>query len=231
VAVTVAGSALLFAYGSVVKSASINGASSIADNLTAARNASAEDLVGSTRGHLDEDWQYRAAGLELSAGLLMCVENGAQPLYGDGLLDAFISGLPNFIRPAGSYGERAAISRYYLLRGLEYDDSTGTPLASGISDWGVVGGPLIYGAMGLFYVALWRFVRQSPKLLLAYLLSGYIVQDMFWENAFLAIRVIGFAWMLVVVLSPILVPKWSPSRAQPPIAGNSRRLELAEAIQ
>ena len=68
------------------------------------------------------------------------------------------------LRPSGSHGERAAISRHYLNRGLQYDDSTGTPLASGVADWGLVGGPLIYAAMALFYLALWRIVQLSPKL-------------------------------------------------------------------
>jgi hypothetical protein len=199
----------LFALGTIVK-ASSDTSQSIAANLAAVRGAGQERILEENRRSLDIDWQYRLAGLELPAAILMCQFDGVPPMYGRGALDGITSSLPSFIRPDEEVSERLAILRQY--RGcLTYSDSIGIPLSSGLADFGRPGAAVIYAVMALFCAALWRVVQRSPRLYVAYLMCGITVGDLFWENAFLAVKSLAWSWAILVLFGPLLMPKWRPA--------------------
>jgi hypothetical protein len=161
------------------------------------------------------DQQYRLAGLEMPAALLACFAHGATPMYGEGMAQGLLQGLPNFLRPAGEYSERIAITRHFENTGLLYGDAIGVPLASGLADWGAPG-ILIYAVMAVYAVVLWRVCQWSPRLLTALLMTGNGMYffDLFWENnGLFAIRTIGFSWLVLLVFGPLLAPKVA-SRAE-----------------
>jgi hypothetical protein len=119
-----------------------------------------------------------------------------------------IAGLPNFIRPAGEASERAAIERQFSPYALLYSDSIGVPLTSGVADWGAAAGPLVYVAIAVYCLLLWRVAQSAPSLFVAYLMAGASPGDLFWDAGFFAIRAIGFAWLLLAVFRPLLMPAW-----------------------
>jgi hypothetical protein len=209
-----AGIALVFALGTVVKGAS-GASASILDNLTVlqASDASMVRTLNDESSQLDQ--QYRLAGLEMPAALLACFAHGATPMYGEGMAQGLLQGLPNFLRPAGEYSERIAITRHFENTGLLYGDAIGVPLASGLADWGAPG-ILIYAVMAVYAVVLWRVCQWSPRLLTALLMTGNGMYffDLFWENnGLFAIRTIGFSWLVLLVFGPLLAPKVA-SRAE-----------------
>ena len=205
--VAVAGIAIVFALGTVVKTAGgVN--TSILDNL-AVLQASGVSVVRDL--NLESslvDQQYRLAGLEMPAALLACLGRGATPMYGEAMAAGLLQGLPNFLRPAGDYSERLAITRHFQNTGLLYGDAIGVPLASGLADWGAPG-ILIYAVMAVYAVALWRICQWSPRLFTALLMTanGMYFFDLFWENnGVFAIRTIGFSWLVLSLLGPLLAP-------------------------
>ena len=207
-AVAVAGIVIVFALGTVVKAA--NGVSaSILDNL-AVLQASDASLVRALNDESSSlDRQYRLAGLELPAALLACLHRGATPMYGAGMAQGLLQGLPNFLRPAGQYSERIAIIGHFQNAGLLYGDSIGVPLASGLADWGAPG-ILIYALMAVYAVSLWRVCQWSPRLFTALLMTGNGMYffDLFWENnGLFAIRTVGFSWLVLLAFGSLLAPK------------------------
>jgi hypothetical protein len=195
--------AIVFMLGTAVKSSGGPG-TSILDNATALQNANL-----SVTGALSVDRQYRLAGLELPAALLACFDRGAEPMRGEAMLQGLLQGLPNFLRPGGDYSERIAITGHFGAAGLLYGDSIGVPLSSGLADWGPAG-VLIYAVMAIYPVAVWRLCQRSPRLLTALLMTGNGMYffDLFWENnVIFALRTIGFSWLVLLVLSPLLSPR------------------------
>jgi len=212
-AVALAGIAIVFALGTVVKTASrVN--TSMQDNLSVLRAADLSLVTALNDESLDLDRQYRLAGLELPAALLACLGRGATPMHGEGMGRGLLSGLPNFLRPEGKYSERLAIRDHFQNAGLLYGDSIGVPLSSGLADWGTPG-LLIYAVMAVYAVALWRLCQWSPRLFTALLMTanGMYFFDLFWENnGVFALRTIGFSWLVLLVFGPLLAPKVRSSR-------------------
>ena len=206
----------LFTLGSAVKLGNVMGDSnSFWDNLRLAQNVNTEILAQVNDKLVRSDVSYRLAGFELPAAILSCLESGKAPMYGRGLYQGLVQGLPSMLRDDlkdAVVTERSAISEHYIPAGLRYDDSIGIPITSGLADWGVLGGPLIYVPMALACLALWLIIQQSPRLFVAYLMSVFVVGDLFWDNIFFSVRAIGFAWMTLVLLGPLLMPQWKPAR-------------------
>jgi hypothetical protein len=199
---------VLLSAGTIVKAANVGGITeSILDNLVAARDATPTMVIEEGLSSDNPDLEYRTAGLEFPAALIQLSESGVPPMYGQGIVQGALSGLPRFVRGEAEFSERRAIAMHYLHRGLLYDDSIGVPLTSGIADWGVVAGPLIYVVIALYCVVVWRFVQAGPRLFVAYLMAGASVGDLFWENAFFSVRAIAFAWLMLLVTGPLLMPR------------------------
>ena len=55
---------------------------------------------------------------------------------------------------------------------------------------------------------LWRVAQMSPRLFLAILMAGGGVSELFWDDTFYSIRAFAFAWLMLKLLSPILMPRW-----------------------
>jgi len=130
-------------------------------------------------------------------------------MRGEAMRQGLLQGLPNFLRPAGDYSERIAITGHFSSAGLLYGDSIGVPLSSGLADWGPAG-VLIYAFMAFYAVAVWRLCQRSPRLLTALLMTGNGMYffDLFWENnAVFALRTTGFCWLVLLLLGPLLTPR------------------------
>ena len=223
--------ATLFVLGSVVKSGSGKGRfSSIVGGLSFVKDSDLESTKQAARQATGIDVQYRMAGFELPAAVLLCQQRGAAPMYGEGIVGAALQGLPNFLRPEGNYSERGAILRHFENHGLLLGDSMSIPLASGLGDWGFLGGPLIYVVMALYMLLLWRVAQMSPRLFLAILMAGGGVAELFWDDTFYSIRAFAFAWLMLKLLDPILMPRWHRQGAlasRPENAAGGAMLRLA----
>src|SRR5437016_4861112 len=207
-AIAAGGIAVVFTLGTVVKTAS-GASASILDNLSALRTSDAAVIRDMNDSSSNVDRQYRLAGFELPAALLACLDRGASPMFGEGMTNGLLQGLPNFLRPAGEYSERLAIANHFRSAGLLYGDSIGVPLTSGLADWGLPG-ILIYAVMAVYAVVLWRVCQWSPRLLTALLMTGngMYFYDLFWENNVLfTIRTICFSWVVLLALGPLLAPR------------------------
>ncbi len=208
---------ILFGLGTVVKFASGKGeTSSILDNLRIVSETDANTVIDLTKNSSDTDYQYRMGGFEYPSAMLQCFAQGISPMYGNGLIGGVIQGFPDFLRPSGNYpaSERLAISNYYRNRCLRYGDTIGIPLTSGLADWNIIG-VLIYGMMALYSLITWRIVQFSPRLFVAYLMVTTTIAtdfDLFWEDGLFIIRNIGFAWLILLALSPFLMPRWQPEK-------------------
>ena len=206
--------ATLFVLGSVVKSGSGQRQfSSILGGLSFVKDSDLESTKQAAGRAAGIDVQYRMAGFELPAAILLCQQRGAAPMYGAGIAGAARQGLPNFLRPEGNYSERGALYRHLERYGLVLGDSMSIPLASGLGDWGFLGGPLIYVVMALYMLLLWRVAQVSPRLFLAILMAGGGVSELFWDDTFYSIRAFAFAWLLLKLLDPILMPRWERQSA------------------
>ncbi len=201
--------ATLFVLGSAVKSGSGKGRfSSIVGGLFFLKDSDLESTKQAARQATGIDIQYRMAGFELPAAVLLCQQRGAPPMYGAGIAGAARQGLPHFLRPEGNHSERGVLYRHLEGYGLVFGDSMSIPLASGLGDWGLLGGPLIYVVMALYMLLLWRVAQMSPRLFLAILMAGGGVSELFWDDTFYSIRAFAFAWLMLKLLSPILMPRW-----------------------
>jgi hypothetical protein len=207
----------VFGIGTVVKQASTGGeTSSISDNIMVAKSIDRQLMIERNLASAEIDNEYRLAGYEYPATILMCLYNGQSPMYGSGFVGGLFSGLPAFIRPSYEISERLEIYKHFFGRGLIYGDSIGIPLTSGLADWGIGFSPFIYAVMALYCLVVWRLVQASPRLFVAYLIAGAGIGDLFWENAFFAVRAIGFAWLALLIFGRILMPRWAP----PPLLTN-----------
>jgi hypothetical protein len=224
---------VLLGVGTVVKVASVAGLTeSILDNLTAAGDATPRAIIDQALSSDNPDLEYRAAGFEFPAALIELLDRGVEPMLGKGVVGGVLTGLPRFVRgDAAEFSERREISRHFLNRGLLYDDSIGIPLTSGIADWGVFFGPLIYVVIAVFCVLVWRLVQAEPRLFVAYLMAGAAVGDLFWENAFFSVRAIAFAWLMLLVTGPLLTPRLVAADEQatePTVPDGRRRIPYVE---
>ena len=196
--------------------------SSIYDNLSVVSSQESSQIIEMTSQGVGIDSQYRLGGFEYPAVLLRCLDQGAPPAYGEGLISAALQGLPGFLRPPGpgSSGERGGLALYYWRYCLYFDDSMAIPLASGIGDWGMPG-VFIYIVFGLFSLLLWRIAQSSPRLFMAYLLVPFLPDSLFWSGVFTYIKTMGFLWLLLWITGFLLMPQWLPSTDNPDSAGIS----------
>ncbi|MEZ4671553.1 MAG: hypothetical protein R3E39_26930 [Anaerolineae bacterium] len=160
------------------------------------------------------DVQYRTAGLEYPATLLYLQDLGVSPLNGEGMYRGLLQGFPEFLRPAGVFSERTAIGDHYIPQGLQYNDTIGVPLTSGIADFGTLGGILIYIVIAAYCLFLWRIAQISPRFFIVFMSVGVgAVGDLFWENASsVIIKGMGFMFIVTLIFGPLLLPRWIPSQ-------------------
>lgn len=200
---------IAFPFGTVIKTISNRGqTASINDNLQAILNTDFSNLLDFNQISAGIDVQYRGAGLEHPAALLMAYDRNAYPMYGDALYAGLVSALPGFLRPSFFYTERLAIHLHFFKYGLFYNDSIGLPLSSGLADWGVFFGPFIYLVIGAFCVLLWKIGQFSPQLYLACVVVWMRVEpmDLFWEDGLFSLRAIAFVWLIIVLFSFAIKP-------------------------
>jgi len=209
------GGAFVFLLGTQVKTTSVQGTTlSIIDNFMALSGVEWSSLQTTLDNSSDIDVQYRLAGLELPAALIASLERGIPPLYGQAMVDGLSSILPNFLRTKEIISERITIFTQFRGPILQYGDSIGIILSSGLADWGIILSPFIYLLMALICIIMWRIVQKDPRLLLAYLSvalgptnSSGLVGDLLWENIATNIKAMGFALILIIILSPVLAPR------------------------
>jgi hypothetical protein len=203
---------LLFVLGSTVKVASVRGSTaSILANLTVLQTATIDDLLYATNDAAQGDRQYRLAGFEMPAAILRCLHNGTEPSYGTGFYHGVISALPAFLRPEGDVSERETIYQRFSGCGLVYGDSIGVPLTSGLADWGIWLSPVVYAFLAFYCLAVWRVAQLSNRFYLAMLMTtaglGDLLWDLAWDDGLLMIRGIVFAWLVLFVTGPLLMPR------------------------
>ena len=92
----------------------------------------------------------------------------------------------------------------------QIDEAMAIPLVSGLGDWGIIG-VLIYVLLGVFSLSLWRVAQGSPRLFMAYLLVPVYPDSLFWTGVFTYIKTMGFLWLLLWILGPLLLPSRLPS--------------------
>jgi len=198
----------LFVLGTVVKMVSMAGTSSVIENLTEMSRVDVFQMKKLNIESGEVDFEYRMAGFELPAAILYSLNNDVPPMYGGAIYGGLIQGVPGFLRPEGEFSERLAILDHFQGRGVDYGDSIGVPLTSGLADWGVFIAPLIYIVIAIYCLVMWRIVQTSPRLFFAYLMAGATAGDLFWENGTFAVRSIGFAWMVLLITSPLFMPRY-----------------------
>src|SRR5262249_26289465 len=106
------GIAIIFALGTVVKTVSA-ATSSILDNLSALRDSDVALIRDVNEYSSGVDQQYRLAGFEMPAALLACLSRGTKPMYGEGMKQGLLQGLPNFLRGEEPNSERLAITSHF----------------------------------------------------------------------------------------------------------------------
>jgi len=199
----------------------------IYDNLYVISSQESSQIIALTSRGIGIDSQYRTGGFEYPAAILRCLDRGAPPAYGEGLISAALQGLPGFLRPLGpgSSGERGGLALHYWRYCLYLDDAMAIPLVSGIGDWGMPG-VLIYIVFGFFSLLLWRVAQSSPRFFIAYLLVPFLPDYLFWSGVFTYIKTMGFLWLLLWILGSLLMPRWLPSTEIP----NSTKLPMGTSL-
>jgi hypothetical protein len=200
---------IAFPFGTVIKTVSTRGqTASLTDNINAVLDTDFSTLLDFNQVSASIDVQYRGAGLEHPAALLMAYDRIAPPMYGGALNAGLVSALPGFVRPSFSYSERQAIYLHFLRYGMRYGDSIGLPLSSGLADLGMVFAPLIYLIIGAYCVLLWKIGQFSPQLYLACVVVWMRVEpmDLFWEDGLLSLRAIAFVWAIIVLFGIVIKP-------------------------
>jgi hypothetical protein len=201
---------IVFSLGTSVKYLQ-GGSNSVLENLFMVSSQESSQIITMTSQGIKTDNQYRTGGFEFPAAILRCLYLGASPSYGEGLVGAALQGLPGFMRPTGSFTERGGIALHYWKYCKFYDDSMAIPLISGLGDWGIPG-VLIYLVFGCFSWLLWRVVQSSPRFFVAYLLVPFFPDYPFWEVVFTGIKTMGFIWLVLWIIGPLIMPRWLPDR-------------------
>jgi hypothetical protein len=205
-----AGIMLFYSLGTIVKDQSSSGGpKKIIPNLQSLIqfNYSAFDSV--YQQSLESDFGYRMAGFELPATILMNIDHGVPVMLGGTFLGAFYQSLPSYIRPAGIYSDRQAIYQHFKYRGSISDDEImGIPLSSGLADFGILGGILIYPVMSVCYWLFWRLTQLSSKIYVAFLMIFPVIfmLDLFWGNFLASLKALGFSFLLLVLFQKLLMP-------------------------
>ncbi|MBA3868208.1 MAG: hypothetical protein H0X30_03570 [Anaerolineae bacterium] len=210
---------IFFLFGTVVKLLTNSRTeTSIIENILTLSDLDINFIADTNRDSAEIDVQYRTAGLEYPAALLMIQNIGLEPMYGRGMYQGIMQGVPDFLRPKGVFSERQAISNYYTPYGLIYNDSIGVPLTSGIADWGELFSWLIYAVIAAYCLIMWKVMQFSPRLFIAFLIVGIGpsiasggIGDLFWEtSSSVFIKGMGFSWLLLFVFGFFFMPTWSP---------------------
>lgn len=203
----------IFALGTVAKMSDTGQGESIRDNLDNVSNANLGVLETQNRESVDADLQYRMAGFEFPASVLRALELGhIQPMPMDEAVFAAAQQLPSFMRPRIGVApyEREAIYRHFTGAWIPAKgELISIPLTSGLAIWGAPLGILIYALIGLYLLIMWKIVQSSHRLFLAYLMVGPInlVGALYWDSVFSMIKHIGFAWLILLVFAPLLMPR------------------------
>ncbi|HAV78807.1 MAG TPA: hypothetical protein DCX53_15765 [Anaerolineae bacterium] len=206
---------IAFPFGTIIKTVSNRGETvSISDNLQVLLNVDFSSLLDFNQVSAGVDVQYRGAGLEHPAALLMAYDRNASPMQGEALYAGVLSALPGFLRPSFTYSERQVIYLHFLRYGMRYGDSIGLPLSSGLADWGILLSPFVYLVIGALCVLLWKIGQLSPQLYLACVVIWMRVEpmDLFWEDGLLSLRAIAFVWLIITVFSFAFNPTMQTSK-------------------
>jgi hypothetical protein len=203
-------SILIFSLGTAIKSLQSE-TDSIVDNLSYVVALEPSQIIERAQDGIGTDRQYRTGGFEYPAVILMCLDKGATPGFGEGLMGAALQGLPGFIRPVGTVDERGSIVLHFVKYCVFRDDLMAIPLVSGIADWGLLG-VFFYILMGVFSLILWRFSQISPRFFLIFLLVPIFPDSLFWTGVFTYIKTMGFLWLILLITGPVILPSWSPSK-------------------
>jgi branched-subunit amino acid transport protein len=209
-------SILLFPLGTVIKVVGMrSGTDSMLENLNLLSNMDLATILDLNSASGSLDLQYRMAGLEHPAAIVMAYFHNASPLYGEGFLGGLISALPGFLRPDGFLTERQIILYQYSKYGMFYGDSIGLPISSGLTDFGIYFAPLIYFFMGAFCIILWLVGQNSPRLFLACMVVWTRVDpmDLFWEDGLFTLRAMAFVWLALLAFGFLLMPTIAEERA------------------
>lgn len=210
-------SVVVFIVGTIVKDINNSGKNfAVWENLLLLRQYDPASISRVLVDSVGTDTMYRAAGLELPAAIVACLDRGAPPMSGEAFYAGFLSGLPSFIRPADLISERIAITNHYYRYGLLFGDSIGIPLSSGLADLGMLAGPLVYCALAAFCVLLWDLAQRSPRLYLAWLMAlvNPTPFDLIWEQGFALLRAMGFAWLTLWICGRLLMPTVIPEQVR-----------------
>jgi hypothetical protein len=202
---------IIFSLGTAVKSMQ-GETNSIVGNLTSLSSLTPTQIMFRTRDEVGTDRQYRTGGFEYAAAILQCLDHGAQPAYGQGIMGAALQGLPGFLRPTGIINERGNISIHFQMYcASDISEAMAIPLVSGIGDWGRMG-VLIYILLGVFCLLLWRVAQISPRLFIAYLLVPVYPDSLFWTGIFTYAKTMIFLWIVLWMMGPLLLPTWLPPK-------------------
>ncbi len=206
---------ITFPLVTVIKSFSTEGqTSSIIENFQVLEKIDFLTLLDLNQASASIDVQYRVAGLEHPAALLLAYNRNAAPMYGSAFLAGVFSALPGFLRPSDSVSERQAILYQFRNYGMVYGDLIGVPLSSGLADLGTVLSPLIYLVISAFCVLLWRIGQISPQLYLACIVIWMRVEpmDLFWDDGLFSLRAMAFVWLILFILNKFIMPKRTPRK-------------------
>lgn len=202
--------AVAFSLGTVVKIATTGetATTSITDNLVIMGKASIGSATRDLSTFAEKEAGQRAAGFEFPAALLMAQDNGAEFMYGEGLLNAAIGLLPSIMRPEGNFSERFAIWENARNYGMPFGDVAGVTLSTGLAELGILGVVPVYALLAVWHLIMWRVARHSPLLFLSYLahVPALINQDLLWDSIAESIRLWLFMFCTLLVVRPVVLP-------------------------
>ncbi len=201
---------MMYFFGTSLKfGAESRGPQNFSENVNVLLNSSYDSMLIVNQESLITDLGYRMSGFELPATIFMNLDHGVPTMKGKVFIDSFVQGIPSYFRPEGIFSARKAIFDHFGYRGRLYDDEEmGIPLASGIADFGILGGILIYIVMGIGYWFLWRLSQISVRMFMAFIMVAptlfYI--DLFWGSFFVSIKAGIFSWLLLLILGKLIMP-------------------------
>ena len=203
---------LLYSLGTALKYRTHGfGGDKVILNLSELNELDLGTVIDSNLDSMRVDSGYRTAGFELPATILMNFDLGIHPLNGKVFKGALFQGLPDAIRPEGMYSDRIEIMKHFGYQGYLYDDETiGIPLASGLADFGIIGGFLIYLIMAILYWLFFKITQISPRFFIAYLMVATTTFsiDLFWGSFFISIKAMAFSFIFLTLTQIITKPRW-----------------------
>lgn len=201
---------IFYFFGTFLKfGADLRGPQGFAQNSRILYDFDYDKVVFFNQVSFNIDIGYRMAGFELPATILMNYQHGTPPMLGKTFVSAFFQGLPSYFRPPGIYSTRKAIYDHFSYHGILADDEEmGIPLASGLADFGIIGGVLIYIIMAISYWGFWRLSQLTPRLFLSFIMIAPLLFyiDLFWDSFFVSFRALLFSWFFLFALHGLFMP-------------------------